>query len=56
VLRVNPPSILVPLTKDQLVTSSKGKNGGTQLAKAAELITLKDIYLSVIGEKKIWEA
>jgi|GEM_PF-64093 len=48
--------LLVPLSRDGIVTSSLGKNGGARLARAPATITLRDIYCSVTDDKKIWAA
>lgn len=48
--------LLVPLSRDGIVTSSLGKNGGARLARAPATITLRDIYCSVTDDKKIWVA
>jgi Rrf2 family transcriptional repressor of oqxAB len=56
---VNPSfvrKLLVPLVRDGLVLSLKGKNGGTRLGHRSEEITLRDIYCSVIGDTKLWIA
>ncbi|WP_263356386.1 RrF2 family transcriptional regulator [Acidicapsa ligni] len=46
--------LLVPLVRDELVHSMMGKNGGVRLAKAPDQITLRDIYRSIVMDKKIW--
>ena len=48
--------LLVPLSRDGIVTSSLGKNGGARLARSPATITLRDIYCSVTDDKKIWVA
>jgi Rrf2 family transcriptional regulator, repressor of oqxAB len=48
--------LLVPLSRDGIVTSSLGKNGGARLARSSATITLRDIYRSVTDDKKIWVA
>ncbi|MBP2478572.1 Rrf2 family transcriptional repressor of oqxAB [Crossiella equi] len=46
--------LLVPLVRAGLLTSTKGRTGGTRLAKPAERITLAEIYRCVIGDKPLW--
>jgi len=46
--------LLVPLVRDGLAHSLEGKNGGTRLARPSAGITLRDIYCSVMGTKKLW--
>ena len=51
-LEANPSFIrklMVPLTRDTL-----GRNGAIHLGRPADKITLRDIYLSVIEDKKLW--
>jgi Rrf2 family transcriptional repressor of oqxAB len=48
--------LLVPLVRDGLVISLEGKNGGARLGFSAEEITLRDIYHSISGNKKLWVA
>ena len=50
-LEANPSFIrklMVPLTRDGIIVSTLGRNG------SPEEITLRDIYLSVIEDKKLW--
>ncbi|SYM39095.1 putative transcriptional regulator [Klebsiella pneumoniae] len=50
-LEANPSFIrklMVPLTRDGIIVSTLGRNG------SIHLITLRDIYLSVIEDKKLW--
>jgi len=54
---VNPSfvrKLLVPLVRDGLARSLEGKNGGTHLGRPSAEITLRDIYRSVTGTKKLW--
>ena len=54
---VNPSfvrKLLVPLVHDGLVHSLEGKNGGTRLGRPSAEITLRDIYRSIMGTKKLW--
>jgi Rrf2 family transcriptional repressor of oqxAB len=46
--------LLVPLVRDELVDSVMGKTGGVRLARTPDQITLRDIYRSVVADKKIW--
>jgi Rrf2 family transcriptional regulator, repressor of oqxAB len=48
--------LLVPLVRDGLAHSLEGKNGGTRLGRPSAEITLRDIYRSVMGTKKLWIA
>ena len=45
--------LLVPLSRDGIVASSLGKNGGVHLGRPASQITLRDVYRSVVEDKKI---
>ncbi|HHG7015397.1 TPA: Rrf2 family transcriptional regulator [Klebsiella pneumoniae] len=57
-LEANPSFIrklMVPLTRDGIIVSSTlGRNGSIHLGRPADKITLRDIYLSVIEDKKLW--
>lgn len=57
-LEANPSFIrklMVPLTRDGIiVVSTLGRNGSIHLGRPADKITLRDIYLSVIEDKKLW--
>ncbi|HIC9527902.1 TPA: RrF2 family transcriptional regulator [Klebsiella pneumoniae] len=53
-LEANPSFIrklMVPLTRDGIIVSTLGRNGSI---RPADKITLRDIYLSVIEDKKLW--
>ncbi|SVL53486.1 putative transcriptional regulator [Klebsiella pneumoniae] len=55
-LEANPSFIrklMVPLTRDGII-STLGRNGSIHLGRPADKITLRDIYLSVIEDKKLW--
>ncbi|HEI9813826.1 TPA: Rrf2 family transcriptional regulator [Serratia marcescens] len=55
-LEANPSFIrklMVP-TKDGIIVSTLGRNGSIHLGRPAEEITLRDIYLAVIDDKRIW--
>ncbi len=57
-LEANPSFIrklMVPLTRDGIIVSTLGRNGSIHLVgRPADKITLRDIYLSVIEDKKLW--
>ncbi|HCM1641820.1 TPA: Rrf2 family transcriptional regulator [Klebsiella pneumoniae] len=64
-LEANPSFIrklMVPLTRDGIIISTLGRNGSIHLGRngsihlgrPADKITLRDIYLSVIEDKKLW--
>ena len=46
--------LLVPLARGGLVVSTKGRAGGTRLARPAEEITLAEIYRCSMGDKPLW--
>lgn len=46
--------LMVPLTRDGIIVSTLGRNGSIHLGRPADQITLRDIYLSVIEDKKLW--
>jgi Rrf2 family transcriptional repressor of oqxAB len=46
--------LMVPLVRDGLVASIKGRGGGVRLGRPADQITLEDIYRSSIGDKPLW--
>ncbi len=46
--------LMVPLTRDGIIVSTLGRNGSIHLGRPADKITLRDIYLSVIEDKKLW--
>lgn len=39
---------------DGIIVSTLGRNGSIHLGRPADKITLRDIYLSVIEDKKLW--
>jgi len=45
--------LLFPLSRDGLIRPSVGKGGGLRLGRAADRITLRDVYQSVIENKAI---
>ncbi|RWR03638.1 transcriptional regulator [[Pantoea] beijingensis] len=58
-LEANPSFIrklMVPLTRDGIIVSTLGRNGSIHLGRAPDKITLRDIYVSVIEDKRIWAA
>lgn len=46
--------LLVPLVREGLVESVKGRAGGTKLARPAEDVTLAEVYRSAVGDKPLW--
>jgi Rrf2 family transcriptional regulator, repressor of oqxAB len=46
--------LLVPLANAGLVHATYGRDGGIRLGRAANSITLREIYSAVIGEKRVW--
>ena len=46
--------LLTMLVQAGLLRSQMGRSGGVQLAKSAEDITLRDIYMAVVADKKLW--
>ncbi len=56
-LEANPSFIrklMVPLARDGIIVSTLGRNGSIHLGRPADEITLRDIYLSVTEDKKLW--
>lgn len=54
-LEANPSFIrklMVPLTRDGIIVSTLGRTGSIHLGRPAAEITLRDIYVSVIEDKK----
>ena len=45
--------LMMPLTRDGLLRPSVGKGGGLRLGRAADRITLRDVYQSVTENKAI---
>src|SRR5882757_7427050 len=45
--------LLIPLTREGMIVAAVGKGGGLHLGRAAEQITLRDLYLAVMEEKRI---
>ncbi|ATZ11580.1 RrF2 family transcriptional regulator [Erwinia amylovora] len=55
-LKANPSFVrkmMVPLTRDGIIISTLGRSGSIRLGRPAQLITLCDIYLSVIEDKPL---
>ncbi|MFE3828647.1 RrF2 family transcriptional regulator [Streptomyces sp. NPDC059092] len=46
--------LLVPLVREGLVESVKGRTGGTKLARPAEDVTLAEVYRCAVGDKPLW--
>ena len=47
--------LLQPLADAKLVDSVFGREGGVRLRRRPEEITLLDVYLAVVGDKRLWE-
>jgi Rrf2 family transcriptional regulator, repressor of oqxAB len=45
--------LLIPLTREGMIVAAIGKGGGLHLGRAAEQITLRDVYLAVMADKRI---
>jgi Rrf2 family transcriptional repressor of oqxAB len=45
--------LLIPLTREGMIVAAIGKGGGLHLGRAAERITLRDVYLAVTEDKKV---
>ena len=57
-LRTNPSfvrSLLAPLFEAGLVETTRGRNGGVRLARAADRITLRDVHEATLCGKPLWE-
>lgn len=48
--------LLIPLTREGMIVAAIGKGGGLHLGRAAEQITLRDVYLAAMEDKKIFVA
>lgn len=48
--------LLASLARAGLVASTLGKNGGVHLGRSADAITLRDIYLAAVNDKRIFSA
>ena len=48
--------LMVPLTREGIIISTMGKNGGVRLGRAPEAITLLDIYRSAVNDKRLFSA
>ncbi len=56
-LETNPSLVrkmLAPLVQDGLVVCTKGRSGGSRLARPAAEITLAEIYRCAVGDKPLW--
>ncbi|WP_017346091.1 RrF2 family transcriptional regulator [Pantoea sp. A4] len=56
-LEANPSFIrklMVPLTRDGIIVSTLGRSGCIHMGRPPSEITLRDIYVSVIEDKKLW--
>lgn len=45
--------LLVPLARDGIIITHAGKNGGVRLGRDPAQITLRDVYVSVVDDKKL---
>jgi len=45
--------LLIPLTREGMIVTAIGKGGGLHLGRAAEQITLRDLYLAVMEDKRV---
>lgn len=45
--------LLIPLTREGMIVTAIGKGGGLHLGRAAEQITLRDLYLAMMEDKRI---
>src|SRR6266478_4816654 len=45
--------LLIPLTREGMIVAAIGKGGGLHLGRPAEQITLRDLYLATMGDKRI---
>jgi Rrf2 family transcriptional repressor of oqxAB len=45
--------LLIPLTREGMIVASIGKRGGLHLGRATEQITLRDLYLAVMEDKRL---
>ncbi|RWH72890.1 Rrf2 family transcriptional regulator [Mesorhizobium sp.] len=48
-------ALLVPLSRANIVTTTIGKNGGVELARAPEEISLREVYFAIIDDKRLFE-
>lgn len=49
-------ALLVPLSRANIVTTTIGKNGGVELARAPEEISLREVYRAIIDDKRLFES
>jgi Rrf2 family transcriptional regulator, repressor of oqxAB len=45
--------LLIPLTREGMIVAATGKGGGLHLGRAPEQITLRDLYLAVMEDKRV---
>ena len=45
--------LLIPLTREGMIVAAIGKGGGLHLGRPAEQITLRDLYLATMEDKRI---
>ena len=48
--------LLLPLARTGIVIATAGKNGGVRLGRPPENVTLRDIYLAVVDDKRLLSA
>lgn len=49
-------ALLVPLSRANIVATTIGKNGGVELARAPEDISLREVYLAIIDDKRLFDS
>jgi len=46
--------LIVPLSAAKLIETTQGRSGGVRLVRAADAITLREIYSASVGDKCVW--
>lgn len=46
--------LILPLAESGLIETSHGRDGGVSLLRSADEITLREIYLAMVGTKCLW--
>lgn len=46
--------LILPLAEAKLIEASHGRDGGVRIVRAADEITLREIYLAMVGTKCLW--
>lgn len=49
-------TLLAPLARAGIVVTTMGKYGGIELGRDADSLTLRDIYLAVVEDKRLFES